>query len=208
MTCATLRAKNNEASSTPAPTPSARLCVQTTVTTVTIITMLVVEGCTARFLNEAQEKVPMETMIITATSAAIGICLTHGPSTSSRASSTTPAVSVDKPGASAGFHVDDRLADHRAARHAAEQSGNDVGDALAARLAVFVAGGVGEVIDDLRGHQRFQQTHHRETDRVGEDDGQGFEVQRHLRPEENRQRVRQRCRGRPRGGRRVSSRWR
>lgn len=43
------------------------------------ITMLELSGCDRRFLIEAQLKVLIDTMIITATKAAIGICLTHLP---------------------------------------------------------------------------------------------------------------------------------
>ncbi len=56
-----------------------------------------------------------------------------------------------------GLHVDHRLADHRAAAHAAEEAGDDVGDALAPRLAGLVGVGVGDVVDQLGGHQRLQQ---------------------------------------------------
>jgi hypothetical protein len=38
----------------------------------------------------------METMIITATSAAMGICFTHSPRNTTRISSTTPATRVDR----------------------------------------------------------------------------------------------------------------
>src|SRR5690554_3399183 len=91
----TLLAKHNEASSTPANTPNARLWVATTTTTVTTITMLVESGWSRRFLMEPQLKVPMETMIITATSAAMGICTSHLSSTSTMINRKMPAVSVD-----------------------------------------------------------------------------------------------------------------
>lgn len=55
-------------------------------------------------------------------------------------------------GAATKFHVDDRLADHRATRHSAEHACGDVGHTLAFAFAVFVAGGIGQVVDDVRGH--------------------------------------------------------
>ncbi|MNJ54759.1 hypothetical protein D3C77_502150 [compost metagenome] len=55
-------------------------------------------------------------------------------------------------GAATRFHVDDRLADHGATCHAAKHAGSDVGHTLAFALAVFVAGGIGQVVDDGRGH--------------------------------------------------------
>src|SRR5690606_22720694 len=65
-----------------------------------------------------------------------------------------------EPGAAAGFHVDDGLANHGAAGHAADQPGGNVGDTLAFALAVLVAAGVGQVIDDGGGHHGFQQADH------------------------------------------------
>jgi len=58
--------------------------------------MFVDSGCSFRFLIEPQLKVPMETMIITATSAAMGICTSHWSRTSTMISRKTPAVSVDR----------------------------------------------------------------------------------------------------------------
>ena len=53
-------------------------------TTVASITMLELRGWVRRFRIEAQLKVPIETMIMTATSAAIGIRPTQSPSTTIR----------------------------------------------------------------------------------------------------------------------------
>ena len=91
----------------------------------------------------------------------------------------------------AGFHVDDRLTNHRAAGHTADQTRSNVGHALALALAVLVAGGVGQVVDNSRGHHRLQQTDHGQRCRVREDDGQRLERQRHVRPEKDWQRIRQ-----------------
>src|SRR5690554_946947 len=96
MYCPTLLAKNSAASNTPAKTPNAKLCVATTTTTVTTMTMLVDNGCSFRFLIEPQLKVPIETMIITATKAAMGICTSHLSSTSTMISRKIPADNVDR----------------------------------------------------------------------------------------------------------------
>jgi hypothetical protein len=81
----------------------------------------------AQVADRAQLNVPIETMIMMATSAAIGICATQSPSTRIRNSRNTPAQKRRQPAAAAGLHVDHRLADHRAAGHAAEKAGHDVG---------------------------------------------------------------------------------
>ncbi len=87
------------------------------------------------------------------------------------------------------LHVDDRLTNHGAARHAADEACGDVGNALAHALAVLVALGVRQVIHDGRGHQRLQQADHHEGERVREDDGQRLPGQRDVRNEEHRQAV-------------------
>nr|AAD47995.1 hypothetical protein G [Pseudomonas sp. R9] len=89
-------AKNIAASSTPANTPKARLWVATTTTTVTTMTMLVDNGCFFRLRSESQLKVPMDTMIITATSAAIGICFSQSPRKTTISSRNTPAARDDR----------------------------------------------------------------------------------------------------------------
>ena len=80
---------------TPTSTPYARLCVATTTTTVASMTTLDVAGFVRKLLSELQLKVPIDTMIMTATSAAIGIRPTVSPSTTTRMSSNTPATKVD-----------------------------------------------------------------------------------------------------------------
>ena len=82
-------------SSTPTPTPSARLCVPTTVITVASITRLERRGCLRKSFSELQLNVPIDTMIMMATSAGIGISPTMSPSTTSRNSRNAPAVKVD-----------------------------------------------------------------------------------------------------------------
>ena len=89
--CPTLCAKKNPESSTPASTPWARSWVATTTATVAIITALELFGVLRRLRNDAQLKVPIDTMIITATSAAMGICFTQSPRNTTRMSKTAPA---------------------------------------------------------------------------------------------------------------------
>ncbi len=55
----------------------ARLWVQTTVTTVAIMTIEDERGCVRSALIDDHEKVPIDTMIMIATSAGIGIRLTQ-----------------------------------------------------------------------------------------------------------------------------------
>src|SRR5690625_2190812 len=81
--------------STPTNTPIARLWVTTTTATTTIITMFDDNGSLGMLRIESHEKVPIETMIITAASAAIGIWATQSDKKTTIASSTMPAVSVD-----------------------------------------------------------------------------------------------------------------
>src|SRR5262249_21620723 len=69
----TLRAKNTADRSTPVITPFARSCVATVTITVPSMTTLDTVGCVLRFRMERQLKVLSDTMIITATSAAMGI---------------------------------------------------------------------------------------------------------------------------------------
>ena len=91
----TLCAKNSPDSSTPTNTPCARSCVQTVTTTVASITTDELGGCSRSLSTDSQLKVPMLTMIITATSAAIGISFTQGPRKTTRMSRKKPATKVD-----------------------------------------------------------------------------------------------------------------
>ncbi len=77
------------------PTPMARLWVSTVTTTVTTITTLLLGGWRRRLRIDSQLKVPMETMIITATRAAMGMRDTQSPRNTTNTSSTTPAIRVD-----------------------------------------------------------------------------------------------------------------
>ena len=95
--CATRRANITIAVSTPRTTPIARLPVHTVATTVTSMTRVSGSGMTRRVRGwtECQSNVPTDTMIITATSAAMGMRPTMSPSTTTRTSRNTPASSVD-----------------------------------------------------------------------------------------------------------------
>src|SRR5690606_23884090 len=91
-----LLAKNRAANNTPTKTPMARLCVVTTTATVVIITTLVEIGCFLMFFSESHEKVPIETIIITATKAAIGICFIQLSKNRTIINKKTPAARVDR----------------------------------------------------------------------------------------------------------------
>jgi len=91
-----LWAKKKPESRTPISTPLARSCVPTVTTTVASITTLELLGCSRRLRIEPQLKVPMDTMIITATSAAIGIRATQSPMKTTISSRNTPAASVER----------------------------------------------------------------------------------------------------------------
>ena len=93
-----------------------------------------------RLRIEAQLNVPMDTMIITATSAAIGMRATQSPTKHHHQQQEHAGGQSGQPPTTAGFHVDDRLTDHRAAGHAADEARRDIGHALADALAVLVAG--------------------------------------------------------------------
>ena len=91
----TLWVKNTPDRITPANTPSARLCVATTTATVVSMTTELCHGCLPILGIEFQLKVPIDTMIMIATSAGIGTWPTRSPSSASRISSDRPAVKVD-----------------------------------------------------------------------------------------------------------------
>ncbi len=92
----TLLAKNSDASNTPTNTPKARLCVQTTTITVLIMTTLVESGYFFRLRMDCQSNVPIETIIITATSAAMGMRATQSLRKTTRTNKTDPATRVDR----------------------------------------------------------------------------------------------------------------
>jgi len=88
-----------------------------------------------------------------------------------------------------GLHVDHGLADHGAAAHAAEEAGDDVGRALAERLAGLVGVGVGDVVDELRGQQGFQEADQRHRQRVRGDDLEGVQGERQVGQEQGREAI-------------------
>src|SRR5690606_1892382 len=83
-------------SSTPVSTPIARSRVATVTITVPNTIRLAVLGWVRSSRKLFQWKVPMLTMIITATSAAIGIIDTHSDAYTTSNSSTTPAIRHDR----------------------------------------------------------------------------------------------------------------
>ena len=95
MVLPTRRMKKIADSSTPSITPLERSWVATTVTVVATMTIDDCTGVERSFRTEAQSKVPTETMIITATRAAIGIRATQFCSTRIRNSRNRPAQRVD-----------------------------------------------------------------------------------------------------------------
>ena len=68
----------------------------TTTTTVAIITILLEKGYWRILRSESQLNVPIETMIITATSAAIGMTLSQSLINTTIINRKTPALKVDK----------------------------------------------------------------------------------------------------------------
>ncbi len=90
-------------------------------------------------------------------------------------------------GATTGFHVDHRLTDHGAARHAAKQARCDIRYTLALALTVLVTAGIGQIVDNRGSHHRLKQPNHRHRGRVRQNDHQRIEVEWHVRPEEDRQ---------------------
>src|SRR5690554_769606 len=92
----TLRAKNKALSNTPSNTPNAKLWVTTTTATVLSITIEELFGWLRKATTDDQLKVPIDTMIITATTAALGICATQSPKKTTSISKNTPAIKVDK----------------------------------------------------------------------------------------------------------------
>ena len=95
------------------------------------------------------------------------------------------------PGAGARrLHVDHRLADHRAAAHAAEEAGDDVRRTLAPCLAALVGVGVGDVVDQLRGQQRLEEAHESHRQCIGGDDAERLRRERDVGNQERGQAVR------------------
>jgi hypothetical protein len=129
-------------------------------------------------------------MIITATSAAIGIWRPSRPRNTTISSRNDAGHQAGQPAATAGFHVDHRLADHRAAGHAAEKPETMLATPWPLHSRFLSLGGVGQVVDDLRGHQGFEQADHRQRQRVGQMIA-GSRRSAARRAEEDRQAVRQ-----------------
>ena len=82
--------------------------------------------------------------------------------------------------------VDHRLTDHRAATHAAEEPGDDVGHSLAPPFAGLVGVCVSDVVDQLGCHQRLHQSHEGHRQCVRRDDRQGVHRERHIGDQQGR----------------------
>ena len=86
-----------------------------------------------------------------------------------------------------GFHVDHGLADHGATAHTAEEAGNDVGHPLTPTFAGLIRVSIGHIVNQLRGHQRFDQTHDGHGQRIRKDDLQCVQGEGHIRDHPRRQ---------------------
>ena len=137
-----------------------------------------------------QSKVPTETMIMTATSAAIGMMATTSPNPTTRTSRKTPARNVEMrvraPEAFTLIIVWPIMAQPPMPPKKPVMM-------LAApwpqRLAGLVGVGVGDVVDELGGQQRLEEPDQGHGQRVGRDDLQGLEGERHVGDEQRRQAV-------------------
>ena len=138
---------------TPAATPIARLSVATTTATVMTIVTVSLIGMRRKVLGLTlfQSKVTADTKIMTATRAPLGMSADRVAQNDDEDEQKEPGGEGGQPAAGTGFDVDHGLPDHRARGHAAEETGDDVGDALAARLTCLVRRRVCGVVDDLRG---------------------------------------------------------
>lgn len=192
--CATRRTNNTVATSTPPTTPTARLCVINTSTTVATITNVSLFGI--RFNVDGrtlcQSNAPIATMIITATSAAMGIVPTKSPNTTTSRKRKSPAQNVEmRVRAPDAFTLIHGLTDHGAAAHAAEDPRQHVRHALPPRLAALARVGVGDLVDELRGEQRLHQSDECDPERERRDDRERLPRQRNGRDGQLRQALRQ-----------------
>ena len=189
---ATRRAKRVIATRTPTTTPMARLWVATvtaTVATMTVVSDLGIRRRVAGWM-ECQSKVPTETMIITATRAAIGMRATTSPNPTTRMSRKTPARNVEirvrAPEAFTLIIVWPIMAQPPMPPKKPVMT-------LAApwpeRLARLVGVGVGDVVDELGGQQRLEDPDQGHRERVRGDDLQGVEGERHVGEEQRREAV-------------------
>ena len=169
---ATRRAKSTQATSTPTPTPMARLLVATTTATVASMTAVSLRGIRRRVRRLCQSNVVIDTKIITATRAAIGMTATRSPRPTTRTSRKTPARNVES-----------RV-------RAPERTLIIVWPIIAQPpmppknpvtmlampcphgLAGLVGVRVGDVVDQLRRHQRLHEPDERHAQGVGRDDAQ------------------------------------
>ena len=81
---------------TPTSTASARLCAKTVISTTVTITSMSALGIRLNILIDAHSNVPITTMNMTPTSAAIGIMPIHGPRKRMKASSSSAATMPER----------------------------------------------------------------------------------------------------------------
>ena len=94
-----------------------------------------------------------------------------------------PAMRVRPP----DFYVDHRLTDHRAATHTAKETGGHIGHALRDTFLRSSAAFAGDFAHKVQRQQGFNQANRGQNDGIGQNNFEGFPVQRHHRNVEWRQ---------------------
>ena len=151
----------------------ARLWVATTTTTVATMTMVSLLGIRRSVAGRmlCQSKVPTETMIMTATSAAIGMTATTSPRPTTRISRKTPArkveIRVRAPEALTLIIVWPIMAQPPMPP---KKPVTMLATPWPQASRVLCGAGVGDVVDELGGHQRLQQPDEGHGQRVRGDD--------------------------------------
>ena len=103
--------------------------------------------------------------------------LEPGPSQQDHRQQAHPREQGGQSRAAAVVHIHHGLTHQGTTGHATEQGGNDVGDALAPGLNVFVGGGVGLVVEDVLGQEGFHQTHQRDGQGGGKHQAKGVQTE-------------------------------
>ena len=112
-------------------------------------TILLDSGYSRILVTDSQLKVPIDTMIMTATSAAIGIWRIKSSRNTTRMIRQTPATSVDRRVRPPDFTLITDCPIIAQPAMPPTQARGDIGNALALALAVFVAGRIRQIIDNL-----------------------------------------------------------
>ena len=151
------------------PTTTATARSLNTVTTVTsTITIASVSGMRRMIFSVCQAKVPITTMNMTPTSAASGICSISEDAKRMKASRNKAAEIPERRVRPPDFTLIIDLADHRAAAHAAEKAGDDIGRALRHAFARRPAALAGDLADEVQRKQAFDQADGGQYQRKGE----------------------------------------